>query len=485
MGFAIPNCRDRKDDRGREKIKWADPSELEKFNNKWGDMNEWNKNVMSSKTARHELTRNIPCRGVDEAFEIFYKNKIFYKSFAKDRRIGCRAFIFRPADPTALQEPVPPAPATPPKAAATASAPQAATAAVPASASQVSEAASTVDSSSLPRPGPVFKSPPCPHPRPQPPAAEEVPEAAEAPAAAKAPTAATAPETELPVPELRSLPAQQSTASTSSADPLQQHPLALLPKAPVAAAGPVTTASAKAKSPGVPVPAKARPPRAAEPANVLDTTLGRQRVRFTPDVVLARPEQLNRENSLAWLRLHSLERYSVGVEFLHQRRGVSEEVRAGCQDVVRQKRPLFLHGGFGAIVLADIVPAAEPEHVEVFNVRTGFYDPDRDPNRRFHVGYFPDNLVNFCKQSGFKPWLEDALNHIFCQSEASRVQAAGPGPAAEPRAIHCLCWCNKGTHRSVSACRVLTFVAGELRLASCPGRINCFRTFFFFLRFFR
>jgi hypothetical protein len=80
-------------------------------------------------------------------------------------------------------------------------------------------------------------------------------------------------------------------------------------------------------------------------------------------------------------------------------------------------------------------------------------------------------LENFCKQSGFKPWLEDALNRIFCQSEASRVQAAGPGPAAEPHTIHCLCWCDKGTHRSVSACRVLAFVAGELKLASCPGCI--------------
>jgi hypothetical protein len=82
-------------------------------------------------------------------------------------------------------------------------------------------------------------------------------------------------------------------------------------------------------------------------------------------------------------------------------------------------------------------------------------------------------LELFCKQNGFEPWLEDALNRIFCQAEATRIQAAGPNGAA-PGTIHCLNWCNKGIHRSVSACRSLTFVAGELKMRSCPSCISFF-----------
>ena len=182
---------------------------------------------------------------------------------------------------------------------------------------------------------------------------------------------------------------------------------------------------------------------------------------------------------MAWLQQHSLESYSVGLEFLSQRRGLSPEVKASCEDLLGQRRPIWLNQKFGALVLADILgEAAEPSKIEVFNVRTGFYDPERDSTRKYHTGYYPQNLELFCEQSGFEPWLEDALDRIFCQSEATRLQAAGPGQAAEPGTIHCLLWCNKGTHRSVSACRVLSYVAGELRLNS---RLSCISFFFFFM----
>jgi hypothetical protein len=129
-------------------------------------------------------------------------------------------------------------------------------------------------------------------------------------------------------------------------------------------------------------------------------------------------------------------------------------------------RPVFLSQQFGARMLADILGQAAEPFIEVFNVRSGFYDPDRDANRKYHTGYYPQNLELFCNQKGFAPWLEDALNRIYCQSEATRIQAAEPGQAAAPGTIHCLMWCNKGTHRSVSACRVLSFAAGELKMNS-------------------
>jgi hypothetical protein len=129
-------------------------------------------------------------------------------------------------------------------------------------------------------------------------------------------------------------------------------------------------------------------------------------------------------------------------------------------------RPVFLSQQFGARMLADILGQAAEPFIEVFNVRSGFYDPDRDSNRKYHTGYFPQNLDLFCSQKGFVPWLEDVLNRIYCQSEATRIQAAEPGQAVAPGTIHCLMWCNKGTHRSVSACRILSFAAGELKMNS-------------------
>ena len=495
MGFAVPNCRDKKDDRGAEKLKWVDPAQRALYNGKWWDMDQHNKQLMQSKTARRDLCRNLPCQDIDDAHYKFYDNKIFYKSFSKHHNIGSRVHVYCPADPAAEPVEVPPAPASPPKAASAASAPApkppkaAQAASAPAAPAQADRSpAWSVDYQLteggpafkpvppgtpispgifLPRPGPGFKSPPSPNARPP-----------------------VAPETEVPADsdatEAAALPATTSTSSAAT----QQQPDHYVP--PRAKTPPPAKAVAKAAAAPA-VPAKPRPagssasssgaaPQAAEPADILQTTLGRQRVRFGADVQFTRPLQPRRDDSLGWLQQHNLESYSVGLEFLHQCRGLSEEMTSECRQFVEQKRPLWLSQTFGARVLADILgQAAEPGNIEVFNVRSSFFDPERDGDRTYHTGYFPENLENFAKQTGFQPWLEDVLDRIFCQSEATRTLAAEPGQAAVPGTIHCLMWCNKGTHRSVSACRILSFVAGELKMNSL---LSCIKVFFFFSFFF-
>jgi hypothetical protein len=54
----------------------------------------------------------------------------------------------------------------------------------------------------------------------------------------------------------------------------------------------------------------------------LQSILGRQRVRFSPEILLTRPREPRTDDSLVWLQQHSLESYSVGLEFLSQSKGV-------------------------------------------------------------------------------------------------------------------------------------------------------------------
>ena len=490
VGFAVPNCKSKQDDRGAEKIKWVEPTDKRLFHDKWWDMNQNNKTIMQSKTSRLELCRNLPCADMADAHDKFYQNNIWYKTFSKHHNIGSKVHIFCPAEFWRTEEPAPLAPAVPSKAAepaASAPGPKAATAASAASAAAAPAQADQSPAwstdyqvpaegpafkpvppgtpislgSFLPRPGPAFKSPPS--------RGTQLPEAP--------------PEEEVPATSFADAPDSTSTSSAAQqgqpdyyTPPRAKNPPWVSAKAAAAPAVPAVPAAAPA------VPAKPRPaapavrstasssgtaPQAAEPADFLQSTLGRQRVQFSPDVQFTRSLQPSRDDSMGWLRQHSLESYSVGLEFLNQCQGLSEEMQTRCKDLMQQRRPIWLNQRFGSELLADILgQAAESSKIEVLNVRSGFYDPDRDATRKYHTGYHPQNLELFCEQKGFNPWLEDALKRIFCQSEATRLAAAEPGQATAPGAIHCLLWCNKGTHRSVSACRVLSFVAGELRMNS-------------------
>ena len=87
LGFAVPNCRDKKDDRGAEKVKWVDPAERARHNGKWFDMDLRNKQLTQSKTKRMELCRNLPCQDVDDSRDKFYNNDICHKAFAKHHHI--------------------------------------------------------------------------------------------------------------------------------------------------------------------------------------------------------------------------------------------------------------------------------------------------------------------------------------------------------------------------------------------------------------
>jgi hypothetical protein len=82
------------------------------------------------------------------------------------------------------------------------------------------------------------------------------------------------------------------------------------------------------------------------------------------------------------------------------------------------------------------------------NCRDGFYDPDASGKR--HVGTWPQHMQGFAAQRCFRPWLQMLLQEL-----ALRQSPQGQPPAV----VHILLWCNKGTHRSVSASRVLEAVA--------------------------
>ena len=519
MGYALPNCRDRKDDRGAEKIKWADPEEKRRFENKWSSMNNYNMELMKAKTARVELVRNIPCPSAGDAYELFYKTTYYHNTFAKDYRIGCRVQMFVPNDPAA--EPVeelpavstppkagpavatPPwpaaAPATPPRAApASATPPEVSAASVLAAAEPVTSQPAWSTDYQVKEGGPHFRVPPegtatsSGSVLPKPAAAVKSPPSRTRPEEA-APVASTSPVAGGTGPPERQTPDLPATTSTSSAAVQQQPDYYMPPRSKTPPPGPASTPLPKAKAPAAvkataaaaATPAKARPAqratssasRAAVPANVLESSLGRTRVRFSPDVVFTNPQQANRNNSLEWFRLHNLELYSVGLEFLHQIKGLSPGMKACCEDLVGQPRPIWLLQGFGQHLVADFTAAA-PESVEIFNVRTGFYDPEKDYTLTFHTGYYPENVESFTKAAGFKGWLEDCLDRIYCQSEASRLQAAGPEQAAVPGTIHCLHWCNKGTHRSVSACRVLAFAVGCLKFVGASPCCICYTCVF-------
>jgi len=306
VGFALPNCRDKKDDRSAEKIKWVAPEDKERHNGKWWNMDQWNKQVMQGKTQRMELCRNFP-QADDWHAKLYHCNNVWLstRDFAKSAYIGCKVHVFCPAEQAAEPAEVPAepadtsarqAPATPPKAAApvSAHAPKAAPAAsAPAASAPAAPELQHAEEPTFeppapgsqivggffqPRTGPGFKSPPSPTGRPSVPPEEEVPAAA-APVAQQAGI----------------LPASTSTSSAAS-QPQTDHCMAPRAKTPPPAK--------PAEEPAVPaarlaVPSKPRPaapavrraasssaPQAAEPADVLQSTLGRQRVRFSPEILL-------------------------------------------------------------------------------------------------------------------------------------------------------------------------------------------------------
>jgi hypothetical protein len=279
-------------------------------------------------------------------------------------------------------------------------------------------------------------------------------------------------------PAVKAPPQPKQTTAT----PAKTAALAVPPKArpasaaasAVPAATAVPAASAASASSSTSREA-AEPQTAAEPktAAVPKSSLARKRLAWAPEVRLFEPSERCRNDPWAWLRLHSLEVYSVGVEYLSQTRGISDEIRAECRDLQAKARPLWLDDRLGKRFLADLV-AAVPDEVEVLNTRKGFFDPEAGGSLKYHVGYYPDNLKNMVTQKAFRGWLEDALEKLFLQTEARRLD-----PAAEPTSIHMLAWCNRGTHRSVAGCRILAHVAGVLGMRSS---LSC--TYFYKLIFF-
>ena len=116
--------------------------------------------------------------------------------------------------------------------------------------------------------------------------------------------------------------------------------------------------------------------------------------------------------------------------------------------------PIDLTYGEARALLQNLTSTTTHRYLSV-NCRDGFYDPDS--SGRCHVGTWPEHMRRFVRQGKFQVWGQLLLQ------ELARLQSS---PGQPPNVVHILLWCNKGTHRSVSASRVLEAVADKCRWPS-------------------
>lgn len=125
--------------------------------------------------------------------------------------------------------------------------------------------------------------------------------------------------------------------------------------------------------------------------------------------------------------------------------------------VESRERPIQFPAQLGNAMMRNLT--GQPQHhFLTVNCRTGFYDPES--RGRSHVGTYPEHMQGFVRQRCFQRWLQQLLQALL--SKQAR-------PGQSPSTVHALMWCNKGTHRSVSASLVLQHVADTLQIppSSC------------------
>jgi len=450
IGIALPNGSQKKHDRTWDKICNCDPDILSKWS-KWGNMNDHNKDVMEQKIADGRLVRNQR-QSLHEAVTLHMQPGPV-GHWGRETKIGCEVYLYTkhlvgsPATQAG-------SPATPPK--------KASPAAAKAPPSATTSAATFATTAEPPQPAKAKTRAPPLQPATDPPVARW-------PHFKSPPSPWGMDPAYIPDwmrPKATSSPAAASTTTSAA------------PATAKVVGSKENSAAAEPKA----APHKAQPQptsTAAEPATAIpgQNTLMRKRLQWSPNILAPRPPQLPRDDPFQWLRLHSLECYSVGLEYMAGCLRTSRALKEEIHQLLKRPRPIRLSQSLGARFVADMIPTAAESDVEVLNCRTNFYDPEESEDSRYHVGYWPKNMETFCLQAAFEPWLRDTLDRISVQAEMHRLD-----PAAEPKTVHLLSWCNRGTHRSVAACRVLTQVCAELNLHSqlVCNLINIFLFSFFF-----